>query len=209
MSTVSTLCPLCPGAAKIVRRYASHCTNLQTTAHPSDAVVSVRQVAFAGELSIRHKTVRQNSCKWHAQGRRGALCDAMGYCTCITSGNCDARSRALRSNTLWTLHAGHASARTAPSIAVHACATARARDPDAQPSQASSHSVALRNFDLLRTPACAPLRAYASERIMNKTKKHRRLSWVVQRRHHSLVPDDDTVQGTALCIDRGVLAVLH
>ena len=107
------LCPLCPGAAKTVRRYASHCTNLQTTAHPSDAVVSVRQVAFAGELSIRHKTVRQNSCKWHAQGRRGALCDAMAYCTCITSGNCDAQSRALRSITLWTPHAGHASARTA------------------------------------------------------------------------------------------------
>ena len=143
-------------------------------------MVSVRQVAFAGELSIRHKTVRQNSCKWHAQGRRGALCDAMAYCTCITSGNCDARSRALRSITLWTPHAGHASARTAPSIAVHACATARARDPDAQPSQASSHSAALRNFDLLRAQACAPLSVDASERIMNKTKKHLRLSWVVR-----------------------------
>ena len=65
------LCPLCPGAAKIVRRYASHCTNLQTTAHPSDAVVSVRQVAFAGELSIRHKTVRQNSCNGMRRGGAG------------------------------------------------------------------------------------------------------------------------------------------
>ena len=146
-------------------------------AHPSDAVVSAQRTGPSQETQYKRRCGVAED--WHAQGRRRALSDAIACGTCIISGNCDARSRALRSITLWTPHAGHASARTAPSIAVHACATARARDPDAQPSQASSHSVALRNFDLLRTPACGALRVYASERIMNKTKKHLRLSWVV------------------------------
>ena len=137
---------------------------------------------------------------WHAQGRRRALSDAIACGTCIISGNCDARSRALRLITFWTPHAGHASASAAPCVAAHACATARARDPDAQPSQASSHSAALRNSDLLRAQACAPLSVDASERMMKKTKKHQRLSCVLNPRTD--VNRCFHVHGTAPCWPR-------